>query len=212
MREVVGRREARRPGADHRDLACRWAARSAAGRRRRAQIEVGDVALDVVDADRLVEHAPAAALDLAGAGADAAADRRQRVGVLDELDRVLVLADRRQGDVALDVDPGRAGELAGARCSRRSGSTAAARAPPCASGAPRASRSRPPCPRHLRGAGGHERPGALHLDHADEARGERLELRVVAQRRDAVDAVLAGRPRGSSGRCRRSSACRRFRA
>ncbi len=156
------------------------------------EVEVGDVALDPVDPHRLVEEVPAAALDLAGTGADPAAHRGERVLLLDEPHRVPVLSQGRQGDVPLDVHRRGALELAGSdavgvvvRQEQLEG--------------------RLPGPadlvvvRHhdhargdLRGAGGEERPRPPYLHDAQEARGERLELAVVAEGGDVRDAVLAG--------------------
>ena len=72
---------------------------------------VGDEALDLVDGDGLV-HAAAGTLGLAALVADAAADGRERVFFLDELERVRVAALRGELQVALHGDVRGAGGLA----------------------------------------------------------------------------------------------------
>ena len=75
------------------------------------QVVVGDEALDLVDGDGLV-HVAAGALGLAALVADAAADGRERVFFLDELERVRVAALRGELQVALHGDVRGAGGLA----------------------------------------------------------------------------------------------------
>ena len=71
-------------------------------------VEIGRVALQVVDAHPVVHEVPPAG-GLALAHADAAADEGQGVFLLDEPYRVPVAAHRHEGDVALHVDTGGAG-------------------------------------------------------------------------------------------------------
>ncbi len=161
-------------------------------RLRHAQIQVGDEALDVVDADRLVDLAAAAPAHLAGTRTDAAADGRQGVLLLDQPDRLAEFAERGQGDVALDVHSGGTGLLAGADAIRivvreQELERRLARLPDL---------RRVGHDHHavgdLGGASWQERARPLDFDHADEARGERLQLLVVAEGGDVRDAVLAG--------------------
>ena len=156
------------------------------------EVEVGDEPLHRVDRDGLVEEPPAAPGHLARAGADPPADRRERVALLDDREGVAVPAQRRQGDVALDVDAGRAGQLAG---------------PDAVGEVVREEELQGRLPRppdlgvrrldlhplgDLRGAGGDERARPLHLHDAEEAGGEGLEPAVVAERGDRADAVGPG--------------------
>ena len=76
------------------------------------QLLLGDKLLDLVDGDGAVDVAAGAGV-LAAAVADAAADGRERVILLDELERVQIAALRGQIDVALNGDVCRAGGLAG---------------------------------------------------------------------------------------------------
>ena len=89
--EVVGTAHAGRAGADDGDLLRVRAADLVEQLRHVArglvQVMVGDEALDLVDGDGLVDRA-AGALGLAALVADAAADGRERVFLLDELERV----------------------------------------------------------------------------------------------------------------------------
>lgn len=78
---------------------------------------LGDELLDLVDGQRLVDGAAGAGI-LAVLSADAAADSRERVVLLDELERVGIPAVARHLDVALDGDVRRAGGLAGRRAGR----------------------------------------------------------------------------------------------
>ena len=80
---------------------------------------LGDELLDLVDGQRLVDSAAGAGI-LAILSADAAADGRERVILLDELERVGIAAVARHLDVALDGDVRRAGGLAGRRAGRPS--------------------------------------------------------------------------------------------
>ena len=190
--EVVGTRQPGRPRTHDGDfLAVRRRDLGPEGLRL-AEVEIGDVALDVVDSDGLVEHPAAAPLDLARAGADATADRWERVGLLDQAERVCELPERRKGNVPLDVHAGGAGELTGPDAvgvvvGQQQLERGLARAQDL-----RAPRLDDHSAGHLRGARGQERAGALDLDDAQVARGKRLELLVVAQRRDVVDAVISG--------------------
>ena len=77
-----------------------------------AQLLLGDELLDLVDSDGAVELAAGAGV-LAAAIADAAADRRERVILLDELESVKVSALACHLDVALNGDVRRAGCLTG---------------------------------------------------------------------------------------------------
>ena len=113
--EVVGAAHARGAGADDGDLLRVRAADLVEQLRHVArglvQVVVGDEALDLVDGDGLV-HAAAGALGLAALVADAAADGRERVFFLDELERVRVAALRGELQVALHGDVRGAGGLA----------------------------------------------------------------------------------------------------
>ena len=80
-------------------------------------ILLGDELFDLVDGQRLVDGAAGAGI-LAVLSADAAADGRERVVLLDELERVGIAAVARHLDVALDGDVRRAGSLAGRRAGR----------------------------------------------------------------------------------------------
>ena len=80
-------------------------------------ILLGDELFDLVDGQRLVDGAAGAGI-LAVLSADAAADGRERIILLDELERVGIAAVARHLDVALDGDVRRAGGLAGRRASR----------------------------------------------------------------------------------------------
>ena len=77
-----------------------------------AQLLLGDELLDLVDGDGAVELAASACI-LASSVADAAADRRERVILLDELESVKVSALACHLDVALNGDVRRAGCLTG---------------------------------------------------------------------------------------------------
>ena len=77
--EVVGAGQPRRARPDDRHLLAVRRGHARTPGVLVAQVEVGEVALDVVDADRLVEQGAPAALDLAGPGADAPAHRGQGV-------------------------------------------------------------------------------------------------------------------------------------
>ena len=113
--EVVGAAHARGAGADDGDLLRVRAADLVEQLRHVArgfvQVMVGDEALDLVDGDGLV-HAAAGALGLAALVADAAADGRERVFFLDELERVRVAALRGELQVALHGNVRGAGGLA----------------------------------------------------------------------------------------------------
>ena len=113
--EVVGAAHARGAGADDGDLLRVRAADLVEQLRHVArglvQVVVGDEALDLVDGDGLV-HVAAGALGLAELVADAAADSRERVFFLDELERVRVAALRGELQVALHGDVRGAGGLA----------------------------------------------------------------------------------------------------
>ena len=76
------------------------------------QVPLRDELLDGVDGDRLVDG-PAGAGILAAAVADAAADGRERILPLDELQRLGILAFGGLLQVALHGDMGRARRLAG---------------------------------------------------------------------------------------------------
>ena len=76
------------------------------------KILLGDELLDVVDGDRIVDAAAGAGI-LTTLVADAAADGRERVFFLDELQRLGVAAEGRELDVALNRDMRRALGLAG---------------------------------------------------------------------------------------------------
>ena len=78
---------------------------------------LGDELFDLVDGQRLVDGAAGAGI-LAVLSADATADSRERVILLDELERVGIAAVARHLDVALDGDVCRAGSLAGRRAGR----------------------------------------------------------------------------------------------
>ena len=78
---------------------------------------LGDELFDLVDGQRLVDGAAGAGI-LAVLSADAAADGRERIIILDELERVGIPAVARHLDVALDGDVRRAGGLAGRRAGR----------------------------------------------------------------------------------------------
>ena len=75
------------------------------------ELLLGDKLLDLVDGDSAVDIAAGAGF-LAAAVADAAADSRERVILLDELERIQIAALRGQIDVALHGDVRRAGGLA----------------------------------------------------------------------------------------------------
>ena len=111
QRQVIGGRQARGAGADDEDALAR------AGRRRRDRPAapdrlVAEEALDGVDPDGLVELA-AVARRLARVVADAAHDRRQRVGLHDLAPATLVAALLGVVQPGLDVLPGRARVAAG---------------------------------------------------------------------------------------------------
>ncbi len=152
----------------------------------RGAVVFGDVALDEVDADRLV-HLVAQAGDLALADADAAADDRERVPFADEAERLVVVPQGREAQVALDVDPGGTGALAGAdavgvvvrkeELQRR----LARGDDPVAPGGDLHPVADP-------GHAGRQQPGrALDLHHAQEAGAVRLQPGVVAQGGDVVE-------------------------
>ena len=188
--EEVGTGEPRRAGPDDGDPAAVGLGQGRPPGLGPAKVKIGDVALDVVDADRFVHQVAPAPGDFAGTGADAAADRGQRVTVFDQADGVLVLPQRRQGDVALDIDPRRARQLAGADAV---GEMIAQHQ--LQRGLPRAPNLRGlglhhHAGRHPGGTGREKGPGPLHFYHADETGGERLQLPVMAQGGDALDAVL----------------------
>ncbi len=156
----------------------------------RGAVALGDVALDEVDADRLV-HLVAQAFDLALADADAAAHHRERVPFTDEVERFFVVSQGREAQVALDVDPGGTGALAGAhavgvmvREEEFQGRLARSDDP----GVPGGDLHAVADPGHARG----EQPGrALDLHDAQEAGAVRFQPGIVAQGGDVVDLVGA---------------------
>ena len=111
--QLVGGREPGGPGADDRDPLGALDGRRRPGERRLLrELEVGGVALEPADRDRLVDLA-AAARGLAGVRADPAADAGERVALAHEGERLAVAPLRDQRDVALRVDADRAGRAAG---------------------------------------------------------------------------------------------------
>ena len=185
--EIVGAGQTARTRAHHGDaLAGRWRQLGPKGLRP-PQIQVRDVAFDVVDADRLVEQIAATALHLAGPRAHTPADGGQGIAILDQFDGLAELAQRCQSNVPLNVDARRAGVLArphtvGVVTGEQQFEGRLARLPHLGAVG---------FDHHavgdLGGTGGQQGAGALHFDHAHEAGGERFELFVVTQRRDAVD-------------------------
>ena len=117
VRQIVGARQAGRAGADDGDLLRVGIGDAAVGDDLRdvalvgLELLLGDKLLDLVDGDGAVDIAAGAGF-LAAAVADAAADGRERVILLDELERVQIAALRGQIDVALHGDVRRAGGLA----------------------------------------------------------------------------------------------------
>ena len=118
VRQIVGARQAGRAGADDGDLLRVGIGDAAVGNDLRdvalvgLELLLGDELLDLVDGDGAVDIAAGAGF-LAAAVADAAADSRERVILLDELERIQIAALRGQIDVALHGDVRRAGGLAG---------------------------------------------------------------------------------------------------
>ena len=118
LAQVVGSREAGRAAPDDRDSFFPRFRRGLLYGGLLAELipvgidPVGGEALQVANGDRLVDIAPVA-LALAGMLADATADCGQRAALADEIVGLLEPALADKGDVALDVDPGRAGVLAG---------------------------------------------------------------------------------------------------
>ena len=118
VRQIVGARQAGRAGADDGDLLRVRIGDAAVGDDLRdvalvgLELLFGDKLLDLVDGNGAVDVAAGAGI-LAAAVADAAADGRERVILLDELERVQIAALRSQIDVALNGDVRRAGGLAG---------------------------------------------------------------------------------------------------
>ena len=118
VRQIVGARQAGRAGADDGNLLRVRIGDAAVGDDLRdvalvgLELLLGDKLLDLVDGDGAVDIAAGAGF-LAAAVADAAADGRERVILLDELERVQIAALRGQIDVALHGDVRRAGGLAG---------------------------------------------------------------------------------------------------
>ena len=112
-REIIGAAQAGRPGADDRDaLAGREDRRLLRDLQLVAQRVVADEALDRADRQRLVDRA-AAAVPLAGMGADAAADRRERIVLPDEPVGVHIASGGDEGHVARHVDARGTGVAAG---------------------------------------------------------------------------------------------------
>ena len=172
------------------------------------EFEVGGVALEPADRDRVVDLA-AAARRLAGVRADPAADARQRVALADEGERLAVAPLRDQRDVALRVDADRAGRAAGrppglgdprdlrAEVGGRQRHGAVAREPgrgrevdgadrnafAAGGAARRVDRLRPhPHPRR--------QAVAARLDRLDQGAFDHLDARVVAQRSQQRDFVV----------------------
>ena len=118
VRQIVGARQAGRAGADDGNLLRVRIGDAAVGNDFRdvalvgLELLLGDKLLDLVDGDGAVDIAAGAGF-LAAAVADAAADGRERVILLDELERVQIAALRGQIDIALHGDVRRAGGLAG---------------------------------------------------------------------------------------------------
>ena len=118
VRQIVGARQAGRTGADDGDLLRVRIGDATVGDNFRdvalvgLELLLGDKLLDLVDGDGAVDIAAGAGF-LAAAVADAAADGRERVILLDELERVQIAALRGQIDIALHGDVRRAGGLAG---------------------------------------------------------------------------------------------------
>jgi len=151
--------------------------------------EVGEVALHPVDAHRGL-YVLAAALQLALADADPAADCGERVGLADQVHGLSVLAHGGQGQVALGVHAGGAplhagggavGVVVGAQqlqCRLAGGQH------PVAAGVHHHVRS------HPGGAGGKQVGPALHLHHADEAGAVGLQLLGVAEGGDGVQLLV----------------------
>ena len=83
----------------------------------RLQVLLCNELLDLIDLKRTVDLAARACV-LAVLSADASADRRERVILLDELQSVGILAIRCHFDIALDGDVGRTCHLAGCRTGR----------------------------------------------------------------------------------------------
>ncbi len=113
-RQVVGAGQARGAGADDGDLLALLFLDLGDVLGGVVEVEVGHEALQVHDVDGLLDLAAHAGL-FTGVVADATADRREGVFLLDELEGFLVLADGDEGHIALDADMGRAGRLAGRR-------------------------------------------------------------------------------------------------
>ena len=115
--QIVGRGQARRACADDGDLllpAGQTAGRHDDGRdiaRFRVKILLGEEFLDRVDGDGLIDG-PARAGLLAAPVADAAADGREGIVLLDERQRLLIFSLRGQLQIALYGDMRRAGRLA----------------------------------------------------------------------------------------------------
>ena len=118
VRQIVGARQAGRAGADDGDLLRVRIGDAAVGDDLRdvalvgLELLLGDKLFDLVDGDGAVDVAAGAGV-LAAPVADAAANGRERVILLDELERVQIAALRSQIDVALNGDMRRAGGLAG---------------------------------------------------------------------------------------------------
>ena len=108
---VERRAEAGRTGADDRDPLPGARTDRRPPRHLPGQVPVGGEPLHVVDRHRRV-HQGTSALRLAGVRTDPAAGGRERVAVLDHPHRRLEVSVGHQGEVALDVDVGRAGLLA----------------------------------------------------------------------------------------------------
>ena len=111
-REVVGAGEARRAGADDGDLLAVVVVFLRDEGKVAVELLVGDELFDLVDGDGLVKAA-ACALVFAVVRADAAANRRERVLALDDLEGLEILALGRLFYVALNGDVRGAGRLAG---------------------------------------------------------------------------------------------------
>jgi len=182
-RQVVGGRHAGGSAAHDGDAPPRrFLARRGEGMVARA-VQIGGVPLEVIHPHRLVGKV-AATFAFAGPGADAPADGREGVGFLDQGHRFGISAHRHQGDVALDVDAGRAGQLTGTQAVGevvRHDKLESRFARLAQLGGVGFDHH---LVRDLGGATGHIPPGAGHLHHADETGRERRQPRVVAQRGD----------------------------
>ena len=110
--QEIGTGEAGRTAADHGDAFARVRRHPDGQPFAGGHFEVGGKAFELIDRDRLVRDA-AAAVELAGVRADAAAGEQQRVALADGVHRAGIVARADLMDVERDVDLGRAGLAAG---------------------------------------------------------------------------------------------------